>query len=265
MPKYRYEELTWPEVKTAVAEQKVVLIPVGTIEQHGPHLPLAVDVITSSTVCERAAAAVPDLALVMPPISYAFNEHHMDFPGTIAVDAHHFIDYVTDVGTSVARHGFRKIVLVNGHGSNVPFLDICARLITNSTDAIAAMAPWWGVVPREVWERVRQSEFPGGVAHACEIETSMLLYLRPDLVDMSKAVKEIAFQKSKYFWWDLMGSSGIQFQEWFSRYTGTGIVGDPTLATAEKGQAVVEAAVAGIIDLVRDIHQRTIAPRVDHH
>ena len=128
MTKYRYEELTWPEVKTAVAEQKVVLIPVGTIEQHGPHLPLAVDVITSSTVCERAAAAVPELALVMPPISYAFNEHHMDFPGTIAVDAHHFIDYVTDVGTSVARHGFRKIVLVNGHGSNVPFLDICARL-----------------------------------------------------------------------------------------------------------------------------------------
>ena len=62
-----------------------------------------------------------------------------------------------------------------------------------------------------------------------------------------------------------MGSSGIQFQEWFSRYTSTGIVGDPTLATAEKGQAVVEAAVAGIVELVRDIHQRTIAPRVDHH
>ncbi len=265
MVKHLYAEMTWPEIKQAVAEQRVVLLPVGTTEQHGPHLPLAVDVITSNSICERAAARAPDLALTMPPISYAFNEHHMDFPGTIAVESNHFIDYVVDVGTSVARHGFRKILIVNGHGSNVPFLDIAARQITNSTQAICAMAPWWGIVPKEVWSRVRESEFPGGVAHACEIETSMLLYLRPDLVDMSRAVKEIAFQKSKYFWWDLAGSSGVYFQEWFSRYTKTGIVGDPTLATKEKGEAVVGAAVEALVDVIRDLRERQIAPRVDHH
>ncbi len=263
--KYLYAEMSWPEVKEAVEQERVVLLPVGTTEQHGPHLPLAVDVITSQSICERAAAKAPDLALSMPPLVYAFNEHHMDFPGTIAVDPHHFIDYVVDVGTSVARHGFRKLILVNGHGSNVPFLDIAARMITNATPAVCCLAPWWGIVPKDVWERVRESEFPGGVAHACEIETSMLLYLRPDLVDMSKAVKEIAFQKSRYFWWDLTASSGVTFQEWFSRYTQTGIVGDPTLATREKGEVVVKAAVAALVDLVKDFRERQIAPRVDHH
>jgi len=265
MAKHLYQDLTWPEIKDAVGAGKVVLLPVGTVEQHGPHLPLSVDVVTSASIAEETAKNLSDLALCLPPVWYAFNEHHMDFPGTIAIQGQTFINYIVDIGTSLARHGFRKIVLVNGHGSNVPFLDIAAREITNKTPAIAALVPWWGVVPKEVWTRLRESEFPGGVARACEMETSLLLHLRPDLVDQSKAVKEIAFQPSKYFWWDLTAGSGVFFQEWFSRYTDSGIVGDPTLATAEKGDVIFKEAVAGMSELVRDFFSREIRPRVDHH
>ena len=84
--KYRYEEFTWPEIREAVAENRVVVLPVGTIEQHGPHLPLVTDVLTSSEMSRRAVESIPGEALLMPPVYYSFNEHHMDFPGTIAVN-----------------------------------------------------------------------------------------------------------------------------------------------------------------------------------
>ena len=135
----------------------------------------------------RAVERMPREAVLMPPVYYSFNEHHMDFPGTIAVEGQTIINYVTDIGHSLAHHGFRKILLVNGHGSNVPFLDITARNITNHTDAICAMVSWWSLIPRELFTELRESEFPGGMAHGCELETSVLLYMRPDLVQFDKA------------------------------------------------------------------------------
>src|ERR1022692_3449501 len=171
--KYRYEEFTWPEIREAVAENRVAVLPVGTIEQHGPHLPLVTDVLTASEMSRRAVQQIPGEAVLLPSVFYAFNEHHLDFPGTIAVRGETFINYVTDIGRSLAHHGFRKILLVNGHGSNVPFLDIAARNITNETPAICAMAPWWNLLPKQLLKDLRESEFPGGMAHACELETSV--------------------------------------------------------------------------------------------
>src|ERR671912_882298 len=135
--KYRYEEFTWPELREAVKQQRVAVLPVGTIEQHGPHLPLVTDVLTATEMSRRAVERLAGEAVLMPSVYYAFNEHHLDFPGTISVRGETFIQYVTDIGRSLAHHGFRKVLLVNGHGSNVPYLDIAARNISNETDAIA--------------------------------------------------------------------------------------------------------------------------------
>ncbi len=263
--KYRYEEFTWPEIRTAVSQQRVAVIPVGTIEQHGPHLPLVTDVLTATEMSRRAVERIPEEAVILPSVFYAFNEHHLDFPGTIAIEGSTFVNYVTDIGKSLAYHGFRKILLVNGHGSNVPFLDIVARNVTNSTEAICAMVPWWSLVPRTLLAELRESEVPGGMAHGCELETSVLLYLRGDLVQMDKAEKDINFQKSDFFYWDLQVSSPVFFQEWFSRYSKTGTVGDPTLATLAKGQRFVEAVIEQMIKLIREFREREIRPRVDHH
>jgi creatinine amidohydrolase len=263
--KYRYEEFTWPDIREAVAQQRVAVLPVGTVEQHGPHLPLITDVLTASEMSRLAVERMPREAILMPPVYYSFNEHHLDFPGTIAVAGETIIKYVTDIGVSLAHHGFRKILLINGHGSNVPFLDIAARNITNRTEAICAMASWWSLIPRELLTRLRESEYPGGMAHGCELETSVLLHLRPDLVKMERAEKDISFQATEFFYWDLQAPSPVFFQEWFSRYSRTGTVGDPTKATAEKGRLFVEAVVDRMIALISEFRQRIIQPRVDHH
>lgn len=263
--KYRYEEFTWPEVREAVAQNRVPVLAVGTIEQHGPHLPLVTDVLTASEVARRAVERIPEQAVLMPPVYYAFNEHHLDFPGTIAIAGHTFIDYITDIGKSLAHHGFRRILLVNGHGSNVPFLDIAARLVTNQTEAICAMVPWWNLVDRALLAELRESAWPGGMAHACELETSMLLYLRGDLVQMDKAEPDFPPQRSEFFYWDLEKASPVYFQEFFSRYSRTGTLGDPTKATAEKGRRFLESAVANLVRVIEDLRAREIRPRVDHH
>ena len=263
--KYRYEEFTWPEIKQAVAQNRVAVLPVGTVEQHGPHLPLITDVLTASEMSRLAVERDPSRAILLPPVYYSFNEHHLDFPGTIAVHGETIIRYVTDIGRSLAHHGFRKILIVNGHGSNVPFLDIAARNITNETPAIAAMASWWSLIPKSLIAELRESEKPGGMAHGCELETSVLLHLRPDLVQMDKAERDISFAPTEFFYWDLESPSPIFFQEWFSRYSRTGTVGDPTKATAEKGAKFVSAVVDRMCALIDEFRAREIQPRVDHH
>lgn len=263
--KYRYEEFTWPEIREAVAQNRVAVLPVGTVEQHGPHLPLVTDVLTASEMSRMAVERMPSEAVLLPPVYYSFNEHHLDFPGTIAVEGETIVRYVTDIGRSLAHHGFRKILLVNGHGSNVPFLDIAARNITNKTESICALASWWSLIPRELLTELRESEFPGGMAHGCELETSVLLYLRGDLVQMEKAERDIGFAPTEFFYWDLQAPSPVFFQEWFSRYSRTGTVGDPTKATREKGEKFVQAVVSRMVDLLKEFRAREIRPRVDHH
>ena len=239
-------------------------MPVGTMEQHGPHLPLMTDFCIATEVARRAIEQVPDEALLMPTIYYGFNEHHMDFPGTIAIDGHHFVDYVADVGKSLAHHGFRKIILVNGHGSNVPFLDAAARAVTNSTPAVCAMVPWWTLAASAARE-IRESERPGGICHGGEAETSAMLYLRGEMVRFEKAKKEIGFQKSRYIHWDLLDKPPVTFMEWWSRFSKSGVVGDPTLATREKGEKLVETAANELAEFIKEFRRRKIADRVDHH
>ncbi|HUS05765.1 MAG TPA: creatininase family protein [Bryobacteraceae bacterium] len=263
--KYRFEEFTWPEIREAVAQNRVAVLPIGTVEQHGPHLPLVTDVLTAGEMSRLAVERIPSEAILMPPVYYSFNEHHMDFPGTISVNGETVIRYVTDIGCSLARHGFRKILLVNGHGSNVPFLDIAARNITLQSDAICAMASWWSLIPKPLFDELRESEYPGGMAHGCELETSVLLYLRPDLVQFEKAERDITFTPSEHFYWDLQAPSPIFFQEWFSRYSRTGTVGDPTKATRDKGEKFVNAVAERMVRLIQEFRAREIAARVDHH
>ncbi|MGH9628931.1 MAG: creatininase family protein [Bryobacteraceae bacterium] len=265
VPKYRYEEFTWPEIRQAVIDRRVAVLPVGTVEQHGPHLPLVTDVMTATEMSRRAVERMPDRAILLPSVYYAFNEHHLDFPGTIAVAGQTFIEYVTDIGKSLAHHGFQKILLVNGHGSNVPFLDIAARNITNHTQSICAMIPWWNLVPRELFAELRESEYPGGMAHGCELETSVLLYLQGDLVQMDKAQRDMPEQRSEFFFWDLQSPSPLFFQEFFSRYSRTGTLGDPSKATVEKGRRFTEAVVERLMRLIAELREREIRDRVDHH
>src|SRR5712691_12550586 len=183
-PPYVYAKLTWPEINDAVEAGKVPLVPVGSIEQHGPHLPLDVDCVCPTGVAFAAAERAPDQILVLPTIVHGYTAHVMDFPGTINIHYEHFIAMVLDVVKSLAYHGFKKILLLNGHGSNMPNLDLVARRTCLETDAECILAAWWRLltVDPKFLPKWRQSKFPGGCAHACELETSMYLYLDGDNV-----------------------------------------------------------------------------------
>ena len=158
---YRYEKLTWPEINDAVDLRKVCIVPCGAVEQHGPHLPLDVDLVCPGGIARGAGETLCDKILVLPAIAYGYTGHVMDFPGTINTHYETFIRQVLDVTKSLAYHGFKKIVLLNGHGSNMPNLDLVARRTCLETDAECLVAGWWNLltVDKEFLPRWRQSKF----------------------------------------------------------------------------------------------------------
>ena len=265
--KYRYGEMTWPEIKEAAASRRVAVLPIATIEDHGLHLPVDTDLLLCSAVCEMAVSRAAERAVLVPSINHGFSPHHLDFPGATAIGAETFIRYGVDVCNSLAHHGFDRILIVNGHGSNAPFADIMARLTLLETGALAAAVSYWAAPGvREAAEDLRESEPVGGMNHACEFETSAYLALRPDLVDMSKAVRELSHRPSKNYWTDLVAGDGpLAMMEHWSALSTTGVMGDPTKATAAKGERLLEAAANGIVELIDELRARVCAPRVDHH
>jgi len=266
--KYRYDELTWPEMRQVIAQQPVVLLPFGTIEDHGPHLPINTDHVIVEAICLEAARRAAGDVLVMPLVAYGLDEHHMDFPGTVSVDIQTLLAYVADVASSAARHGFTHVLIVNGHGSNEPIADLAARRVVLETGAICgAMSPNAAIDPtlaEPVFSEMRQSA-PGGVSHAGEYETAMMLHLRPDLVHMDRAVRELGQIKLDYFNWDHPEPSVLSWQDWWSRMSESGVCGDPTVATAEFGQALFEQTVENFVCFVREFRAIPLRPRRDLH
>lgn len=267
LDKIYYDELTWPEINLAAEAAKVVLLPVGSTEQHGHHLPLDVDNFLARSVSIAAARLMPREMLVMPTIPYGYNEHAQDFPGTIHVTYQHFIEYCLDVCKSVAYAGFRRVILVDGHGSNEHLCEFIARRATLETDALFASTMWTNLAV-EAFEAVRESG-PGGAAHACELETSAYLHLEPARVRMDLAQDHYGgasgTEGSKFMQVDLTkGLGAIKVVRWTSAATPTGVSGAPTLATAEKGRLIVEGAAANLARFAREFCAMSKGERVDH-
>lgn len=260
--KFVYNEFSWDEIKLIAKENRVVLIPVGSTEQHGPHLPLSTDILIAKEFCMEVGKRNPSDVLLMPSISYGFNEHHMDFPGTIAIEGEVFTNFVLNVTKSLARHGFQKILLINGHGSNNIFLDIVARMTTIETNALCGTFMPYSLMGDFIKDLVECR----WNSHAEEIETSLVLYLRPDLVKMEKAKKEIGFPISRFHWRSLTEKKApLTMMDIWSRFSETGIAGDPTLATVDKGKKIFEMGVEKILELIKEFKDREINPRKDHH
>ena len=249
--KYYYQHYTWQEIPELVRHQPVVVLPVGSVEDHGLHLPLDVDNFIIGSIVEEAARRLDGEMLLLPPVPYGFETHHMDLPGTIDIRMENMLNFVLDITRSVAHHGFKRILLADGHGSNMPILDLVARRTNLETEALCG-AFIWPSLAKETIEQIRESEKPGGMAHACELETSVYLYLDPARVQMDKAKKEIGISPTRFIWMDLLMSSPLLLMDRWTRFSKTGVAGDPTLATAEKGKKVFEAVVAALIDLVRE-------------
>src|SRR5262245_13732810 len=230
MPKHpwRYDHLTWPELKATIARarQPVVALPIGAVEDHGAHMSLSTDNdILEGVLAECGRRAEGDL-LVLPTIPFGLDEHHMDFPGVIAIDIETTLAYLAQTAISVARHGFTHILIVNGHGSNASICDLAARKCVLATGAICAATTVNAAVNPALIAGALEEERrggPGSISHACEYETAMMLYLHPDRVDMAKAERDIGQLKLKYFNWDHPEPSAYSWQDWWSRFSRVGV------------------------------------------
>jgi creatinine amidohydrolase len=189
-------ELSWPQWAQKIADGAIIFLPLGATEQHGPHLPLNVDVILPTGVCARVARALG--GIVAPTIQYGYKSMPrsgggQSFPGTTSLDAYTLALVLRDTIRDMGAHGARKFVLVNGHYENawpvVEGLDLALRELRRDgiADVTAMKFEYWDFVRRETLDRIFPDGFPGTeLEHASLIETSLMLLLRPDLVDVSK-------------------------------------------------------------------------------
>jgi creatinine amidohydrolase len=258
-----YERLTWPEVRRAAAEGRVCLIPAGTLEDHGPHLPLDTDTRIASEICLAAAEALPDTTVLLPPVIHGFTPHHMDFPGPITIGWDTFVRYCADIGSSLARHGFSRILFLNGHGSNIPLIDTATRLVGLEHPEVLAASAFYLTSPESVAliERVRESD-RGGMGHACELETSIYLHLDASAVDMARAVDENSFPEGPNCWMD-WSDGPLKLMPWWNAISGTGVHGEATLATAEKGRTLFEQAVRECVSFVEELASKPLPKRAE--
>ncbi len=262
--KHRFADMTWPEVNEAVAQGRVVLIPIGAIEQHGPHLPIDTDNLFATHLCDETARRAPTLAMSVPIIHYGYNDHNMDFPGTISIKMQHFIDYCADVGASLAHQGFRRILYVNAHGSNAPLCDLIARKLTIETDALVGAINHWQLIG-DVFAEVLEGG-PYAADHACEWETSEYLYLAPERVYRDRIVDEIPAHRGgpRWLYPDLSSQRYVHFMNWWSRMNSSGVAGTPSLATAEKGRRMIETTIERLLTICQEFRAMPDVSRVDH-
>ncbi|NJN63708.1 MAG: mycofactocin biosynthesis peptidyl-dipeptidase MftE, partial [Acidobacteria bacterium] len=234
------------------------LLPVGAIEQHGPHLPLDTDSYDALVLCEQVAeACASPRPLVLPLIPYGVSYHHEDFPGTLSIGPDTLAKLVHEIGMSAARNGISKLVIVNGHGGNGPALHFAAQMI-NRDARIFVCVDTGETSDHAVGEL---TETPNDV-HAGEVETSTSLHLRPELVEMDRAVAYVPGFSSTYL--DFTSKQSVGWYARTMRLSPSGVLGDPTKASAEKGQRMWELMVHHLVALVEDlkgmsldeIHQR---------
>ncbi len=267
---WRYEKYTWPEINDEIKKNKVVMVPIGAIEQHGPHLPLDVDMLEVTAIAHGAARLIPDDVLVLPTQCNGYTGHVMDFPGTINIHFEHLINFMVDIGKSLAYHGFKKIVFLNGHGSNAPNMDLVARRVALETDAEVIAANWWHFlnVDKDFAATWRESVFPGGCAHACELETSLYLYISEDDVRKDKIENgyyKFHERKSKYRWVDLWGAGPGTPVTWTAGSIDSGVMGEAKLGTKEKGEKVFKEATRQLAGMIQEFRGWPKALRGEHH
>lgn len=236
MQKINLFEMTRPEVEQAIASGlDTVIITIGSTEQHGLHLPLGTDAILGEALGERVARALGN-ALLAPGMRIGCSEHHMDFAGSLTLSRETFIRVVADICRSLARHGFRHIVLIPTHGGNFAPL-------ANAVEAVRPELPGSNLIAftdlmafmEEIFQtgKAREVTPEQAGAHAGEFETSIMLTVRPDLVAIDQA--------QPGYVGDQLSIAPLVFEKGFKAVTENGVLGDPRDASADNGEAYLAA------------------------
>lgn len=241
-----WSTLRSPQFDRAAAARTVAVLPIGSTEQHGPHLPVHTDTLLAAEVAQRTAALCePTLpVLVLPALWVSLAEHHMALPGTLTLDHETLLAFVRCIARSLVRQGHRRILLLNGHGGNIAALTAAVdRLSPEFPEAVLAVATYWNVAA-EAFAEILQSQ--PTLLHACEAETSMLMHLRPHEVD-ARAAEAVSAPASGF-----LQPAGMHRWRPIGHWSCSGVVGNPRRATAAKGRQLLDAAAAALAERLRD-------------
>ncbi|MGA1871291.1 MAG: creatininase family protein [bacterium] len=244
--------LTWPEAQVRFKEIDIALLPVGSIEQHGPHLPLDTDSFDAEYLaCKVAESCSTPKPIVLPLIPYGVSYHHEDFHGTISIRNETLAHFVYEIGMSVAQNGIKKLVIINGHGGNTPSLQFAAQMI-NRDAHIFTCVDTGETSDSDISKIV---ETPNDV-HAGEIETSTAMAIRPDSVRVDKRQAFVPHFSSLY-----LNFSSKKSVEWYartSRISAIGVLGDPTKANKEKGERIWEIMIKNLVEFVEHLKNTSL-------
>jgi len=242
--------MSWIEVQALVHTKTVVILPTGSIEQHGPHLPTGTDSYIGYELCKYLGQSLMGKIpfVIAPPVVYGESSGSVDFPGTLSVTSHTYIELISNLCNHLIHHGFRKILLLNSHGGNIPSLHLVVRRIRNQHKVLIAAVTYWIMASEEIG-RIRESEL-GGIAHAGEFETSCMLAIKPHLVNRSLFERKVPRWRSNYILMDFETRDKVDFGIRTDDFSTTGVIGDPTLATKEKGKEFLKAATDALCEFI---------------
>lgn len=254
----RFEELTSRQVAALDRDRTILILPLGSVEQHGAHMPLGTDTMLAQAIAHTAAERLAGRIAVLPPPWYGFSAHHMRFAGSISLKSETLMALSEDIVASLVHHGFRRILLVNGHGGNAGVVDVLAANLGKKHYGRARIAGLtYFQLARAAIARLRQSQ-TGGMGHACEFETAMLMHLFPELVAIKDAQVTYPDPGSSYLDTDLLGSSPIRTYLDFADLSPSGTLGDPSLATPEAGERYFAAVVDELTGFLEDFSRWAI-------
>jgi len=244
----RYGDLKWPEIAQLDKDQMVVICPLASLEQHGHHLPLLTDTYLVSGVAERVHDRLADQTLLVPTMWLGASDHHLDFPGTLSLPNSVYETILRSLLTGFVQAGFRRILLLNGHGGNVAPGESAITQLADADDRFdeihLAFASYWTAAPNAM-DPERHGMATRDFTHACEYETSMMLFLHGHLVALDQAVGQVDGR------WK--SPPGVRVAGRFHRKTASGALGRPELGTAEKGESLVNAISEEVAELVKEI------------
>ena len=237
-----FRRLRADQLRARAAADAVAIVPFGAIEQHGPHLPVEVDSLLGNEVALRTArkmAARGESVVVLPMVWTGISEHHMSFGGTITLDFSAYAALVEGICRSLVRHGFKRLVLLNGHGGNDNALRCIADDLTPKLGVPIIQFTYWGPTAAEIAEVLEKQP---ALLHACEAETSMTMLLRPELVARDRIPAQsqaMEYVQPGPYRWRTLGS-----------VSASGVIGNPAAATPEKGEKLLEVISTKLSDIL---------------
>lgn len=256
----RWEQMTWPEL-AAVDRDTVVVLPLGSCEQHGMHLPIGTDAIQVESIAAAAERERAATLLLAPTLWLGCSHHHRDFGGMLSLRPSLYARVIQELVACVLESGFRRVLLLNGHGGNdAPASEALSELVATddrADEAWLALSNWWSIAQRSLADPSLGMSGPP-IDHADEYETSLILFLRPELVHPERIVETPPLLDSGW----ICGNAGgrVQVFKRFSRLTASGSYGKPSAATAEKGKGIHQAVVRDVLRLTDEMRQWPILP-----